>query len=271
MRSNDQGNRRAKGLPDRYCLFLDILGFRDIVNESLQAASATSHIYFSLNSIANTLKYRQLYLDAGGKKTISSRKVSQFSDSVVVSYLATEEGGLEDMLRDVLRLQIQLIHRKILVRGAITLGKLYHQRDFVFGPALNEAVELERLANYPRVIAERDLLARAGLVNVGSPPSAIAPLTLDLDGQYFVDYFAVQPDDFDEDWGSLVEYLIELREVILALSKRREPSLRIKHGWMRQRFNGVAIPLEKSAFREFNGHRVPDDEDNHIINIRRFR
>jgi hypothetical protein len=265
-----------KDYEDRYCLFLDILGFRDIVAKSLQQPAqrgthATSQVYFSLSSIAKTLKYKLAYLNAAGKKTISSRKVSQFSDSVVVSYRATEDGGLDNMLRDVLRLQLQLIHRKILVRGAITLGKLYHQRDFVFGPALNEAVELEGWANYPRVIADRDLLASASLVNVGSPPSAASPLTLDLDGQYFVDYFAVQPDDFDEDWGTLVEYLIDLREGILDLSKRREPSLRLKHGWMRQHFNRVVIPLEKSDYRDFNGHRVPEDEGDHIINVRRFR
>jgi len=148
---------------------------------------------------------------------------------------------------------------------------LFHESDFVFGPALNEAVELEKLASYPRVIVDRDLLIDRYLVDVGSSLTAVPPLTADLDGQFFIDYFSVQPEDFDDEWSPLIEYLIALRELVRNLSRRREPSLRLKHGWMRQHFNRVAIPLEETGFRVFNGHSVPEDEGDHIINVTRFR
>ena len=40
----------------------------------------------------------------------------------------------------------------LLVRGAITVGELYFENGMIFGPALNQAAELEKSAKYPRVI-----------------------------------------------------------------------------------------------------------------------
>ena len=86
-----------------------------------------------------------------------------------------------------------------------------------------------------------------------------------------MDYFNVHPEDFSDEWGDLGEYLIRLREVIKALSSRRQPSLRMKHSWLRQKFNSVAEGLEKSGFRLLGPHRVPEDEDDHIIHVIPFR
>jgi hypothetical protein len=69
-----------------------------------------------------------------------------------------ERGAVFDMLYDIYLLQISLIQRGISVRGAISSGKLFHNEAIVFGPALVEAVELEKLAMYPRVILSREIL-----------------------------------------------------------------------------------------------------------------
>src|SRR5580658_7830841 len=47
----------------------------------------------------------------------------------------------------------QALRLGFLIRGAATIGKLYHSQGVVFGEALIEAVQLEkRTAVYPRVI-----------------------------------------------------------------------------------------------------------------------
>ena len=271
----------------RYCLFLDILGFKDVVEQSAAPSSSQSKgsrrpypgtIYFGLKQIASSLKYKQVLVGKNGKIKPSSRVVTQFSDSVVVSYRVGEEDGLTSMLYDVLHLQLALVQRGLLIRGAITQGDLHHDSDFVFGPALNEAAELEKVAMYPRVIVDRDLLSAAGIstsqiIKSGSSTDrdAASLVAQDLDGLFYVDYFNVHPEDFSNEWSDLSEYLTSLREAVKALSSKRQPSLRMKHSWLRQKFNAMAESLEKSGFRSLGPHRVPVDEDNHIINVVPFR
>lgn len=270
---------------ERYCLFLDILGFKEVVEQSaLSDADAMNGnhpvggIYFSLKQIASNLKYKSIVVGAHGVMKASSRVVTQFSDSVVVSYQANEAGGLAAMLYDVLHLQMSLIQRGLLIRGAITKGALHHDQDFVFGPALNEAAELEKVAMYPRVIIDRDLLKTAGISvtsvanssksterNVGSL------VACDLDGMFYVDYFSVHPEDFDDDWGMLCEYLITLRDVVKGLSQKRQPGLKLKHSWLRQKFNDVASDVEQSKFQRLGPHRIPDDEEDHFYSVRPFK
>ena len=122
---------------ERFCLFLDILGFKEIINASVSETNntgtpQTSEIFFGLKRIASTLNYKLGISGKSGEVIPSSRKVTQFSDSVVVSYHADEIGSLADMLYDVLHLQLKLINRNMLIRGAITRGKLYHSEDFVW-------------------------------------------------------------------------------------------------------------------------------------------
>ncbi len=52
----------------------------------------------------------------------------------------------------------KLLHKGFLVRGGIALGKLYHRDRIICGPALIEAVELEKAASYPRCLCSRDVV-----------------------------------------------------------------------------------------------------------------
>ena len=272
---------------DRFCLFLDILGFKEVVEQSVLPSSKpvrmgghhpAGGIYFSLKEITQSLKYKTVISTSSGRLKASSRVVTQFSDSVVVSYRATEPGGLASMLYDVLHLQLRLVERGLLVRGAITMGPLHHDQDFVFGPALNEAAELEKVAMYPRVIVDRDLLSAAGITRSSRTGSTSASernlenlLAMDLDGMFYVDYFHVHPEDFGDDWGDLCEYLISLREVVKGLSLKRHPSLRLKHSWLRTKFNHVAEGVERTQFQMLGGHRVPGAEQDHFFSVRPFK
>lgn len=270
---------------ERYCLFLDILGFKEVVEQSaLHGATAArmghpaGGIYFSLKEIASSLKYNAAVIGANGSIQASSRVVTQFSDSVVVSYKVEEAGGLAEMLYDVLHLQLTLIQRGLLIRGAITKGALHHDKDFVFGPALNEAAELEKVAMYPRVIVDRDLLKAAGISvasvansSKSSDRSVGSLVAFDLDGMYYVDYFAIHPEDFGEDWGEVCEYLINLREIVKGLSQKRQPGLKLKHSWLRQKFNEVASRIEQSKFRWLGPHGIPNDEEDHFFSVRPFK
>ncbi len=265
---------------DRLCLFLDILGFKAMIDESVKDSDKISkaalkpmtaqRIHSALNDINEAMTFELSGVSALIK---SSKRVTQFSDSIVVSYRMAEPGAVFDMLYEIYLLQISLIQQGISVRGAISSGGLFHDDAIVFGPALVEAVELEKLAMYPRVILSRDLL-KLGMVDYhGHLDHTVKNLVKeDLDGMYYIDYFGVNPGELDDGWDDLYNHLIELREMILRLSKlTRSPSIKLKHSWMRQKFNELAVPLEKSRFEKFNGSHIPEDTRDLFASILPFR
>jgi len=157
---------------ERYCLFIDILGFQSHIedtvktNENTKKLMTFNRLLSALKGISREVHYKEKLVSKNGISVLSSRMVTQFSDSVIISYKKNEivnGAGISSMLMDVHRLQLELVNNGILLRGAITSGLLYHDSKFVFGPALNDAVTLEKLANYPRVILDGEILDEAGL------------------------------------------------------------------------------------------------------------
>lgn len=267
---------------DRLCLFIDILGFKQHIEESVKDEAKSTvrpftvfRIHYALSAISRAMNFSLEGLSTGVR---SSKQVTQFSDSVVVSYKLDEKSAVFDMLYDIYLLQIQLIQHGILVRGAITAGKLFHDKNLVFGPALVKAAELEKLAMYPRVILNQEIIDLGKNRHAqhhssdDEEKSIMSLLKQDLDGMFFIDYFGVSPGEFDDEWDGLFQHLIELRELIKRLSQlTRNQSIRLKHSWMRQKFNEIARPLEQSKFRQLNGFYVPDDLDGPIRSLSPFR
>jgi len=70
-------------------------------------------------------------------------RVDHFSDSVVFSAPATQDGAMM-VAEHSARLCQRLLSDECLTRGAIVAGKLLHNDLMIFGPALNEAVGLEK-------------------------------------------------------------------------------------------------------------------------------
>jgi hypothetical protein len=85
-----------------------------------------------------------------------------------------------------------------------------------------------------------------------------------------VDYFAPNIEDFNEEWNDLIEYLIALREVIVNLSGKKLPGVKIKDSWMHHKFNEMARALRESQFQAYGDLSVPDDELDHIVSVHPF-
>ena len=265
---------------ERLCLFLDILAFKSHIDESAKEelkrnsnSMTVTKLYSTLDAINNAMTFK-----IEGLEHKNTKVVSQFSDSIVVSYKLGEESALFDMLFDIYLLQISLIQRGILVRGAITAGQLIHDERLVFGPALNEAVELEKLSMYPRVILSQEIIDLGKKYHGSQHTSKHEEVSIksllnqDLDGMFYVDYFAVEPSEFDEEWYGLHTHLTELRELIKRMSQlTRNPSIKIKHSWMRQKYNDIAKPLEKSGFKQFGNKFIPDEQADAFLGLGAFK
>lgn len=80
--------------------------------------------------------------------------ITSFSDNVIVS-LPFQADRVFASLEGLARIQAGVAIAGFFVRGAVTIGKLFHDDQIVFGPALNRAHELESSkAKYPRVILD---------------------------------------------------------------------------------------------------------------------
>jgi len=79
----------------------------------------------------------------------ASVEFSYFSDNFAVSAPIAEAETLLDILAWASH---EILHAGFLSRGGIALGALHHDPKMIFGPALIEAVDLEKEAIYPRLL-----------------------------------------------------------------------------------------------------------------------
>jgi hypothetical protein len=129
----------------RLILFLDFLGFKEIVAATEDDPGALNRLLAAMDSVGD--------INEGEAK--SSQRVTQFSDSLVVSYRIDEPSAVFWLLWGMALAVLDLAHRGYLVRGGVTMGPLIHNKQHLVGPAMVRAYEMEsREAKYPRVIID---------------------------------------------------------------------------------------------------------------------
>jgi hypothetical protein len=138
--------------------FVDLLGFREALRDSNREDAILSLLRrlaaFQGDFFAESHKVEN------GHQSRLRPAVSTFSDNIVLSY------PLEGLAQHALSIDIVILflqnlvayiawnafQSRLLIRGGIAIGNLYHEGGVVFGPALVEAYEIERsVAIYPRV------------------------------------------------------------------------------------------------------------------------
>lgn len=162
---------------NRIVVFMDILGFKKIISDSDTDENKLNVIHKCLRFLKArelpakwNLKFIQIEEDAQKRGVylfdISKSAVcTAFSDSIVVSADYTEDNINEvtsTIVANLAFIGAFLISEGILIRGAITIGKLLHKSEgIIMGQALIEAYELEsRAAKYPRIILSERLIRK---------------------------------------------------------------------------------------------------------------
>ena len=136
---------------DRVVCFLDILGFADHIRDTIRKDGSDHEDH--IKNIADAFEIVRYLLDIDKPEEREGKEVTQFSDSIVISFPIDEESGVFNALLEILWVQINLVLRGMLCRGAVTKGKLIHTEKMLYGPAFINAYRLEsNAALYPRVI-----------------------------------------------------------------------------------------------------------------------
>lgn len=135
--------------------FIDILGFTEMIKKSAESPNDYARIWSALRVMKRWKKdYKKKY-----SKTIST---TMFSDSIVISNNSDNiMNALKNIIEDVMYLQEDLLRHEILCRGGISIGKLYHSKNKMFGPAFLEAYRLEsEEAKYPRIVLSKSAVEK---------------------------------------------------------------------------------------------------------------
>lgn len=253
---------------NRIVLFLDILGFKNIidktVNKEKDIEENIEKLYNNLTLIkvflVEKLKQENLFFDnrtlirdSQFTENNFSLQVTQFSDSIIISFQNDNNDTLLRLIRAIQELIIKLANEGILSRGAISYGKLIHNDKLIFGPALNDAYETEtRAAIYPRIIMDKSIieLGNKGQLKIFEKEKKIKEdlifsyLNKDSDDKYYIDYFPTDIGSYK--YMTNVEiYLSNLRQIIIYGLRNQKPDLKVKYGWMKNKYNRMLTELKK--------------------------
>lgn len=254
---------------DRLVLFVDILGFKKIIEHSASDPS----------EIKRVIKAIQRLKEIGSGDLFESKQVTQFSDCLVASYRVDERSAVFEMIVEVGFALVELVEMGFLLRGGISVGKLIHDEDLVFGPALVRAYELEsKVAINPRVVVGSEVLgyARKFPAEHHDPHEEANYvgkfLKRDSDNQQAIDYVS---------WSGVVEalggenlmYAGSLGKVAAILDaglKATDPGVKAKYEWLLARYEEDIALLEgepeDSPFRRSNPELYE-----HLMELPRFK
>ena len=168
---------------DRFILFIDILGFRNIISKTQTDSSIAESLYKVLNSLRSEEIGLESFgsintevIEADGRNITEVQKflamansmfrsqyslsITHFSDSLVISCDANHEDTCFIIFDLIARLNYRLWNEhQLLMRGGVTVGKLVHEENGpLFGPAMVRAYDIEsKLSKFPRVLIDNTI------------------------------------------------------------------------------------------------------------------
>jgi hypothetical protein len=232
---------------DRAVLFLDILGFSELVK------TGRERDILSVLEVTDEVKKKYPFVTQG------DMDISTFSDSIVVSAKIDDGIGVARVSHYAGYLAWKFLELGILTRGGIAVGKMYHKNGTAFGPAFIEAHELEsKLAIYPRILATTDVHRSFIEYEAKTRPQMISVSQLlfreDFDLQFHIDLTSMAcigtPMSFIENSGINNDGIISLtfddinlaRKKCLDLAINKNMSQEKKHlvklGWLKKYMSG---------------------------------
>jgi hypothetical protein len=238
--------------------YLDVLGFRSILSNvtNLSNEEDKENAIGALLLLLQSLK--QLTTEGGRVSEDRARTIfrsKSFSDLCIRATTVQPNTDLADYLNWELMylsgVQMAIMRSGFFVRGAVTLGDIYIDDDYVLGPALVRAYDLEsRRAIYPRIVIDSSLLAdaRSGAYasslweqNIGRGEDGIH--YINYLQQAFLDSYSFPQPGFSDPWAELSIH----RDVVSGKLELREPNegVKQKYLWLGLYHNSTVLSLRK--------------------------
>lgn len=236
---------------DRLVVFIDVLGFKDHLKKTVDQNNqdSTDNIKILIR-VYDIIKH---HLVTDNSETLE-KNITIFSDCIVLSIVPKNDNVLI-ILQSIKDMIISLIGINILCRGGVSYGKIIHNDNYVFGPALVESYTLEdKVANNPRIILHSSVVHHINNRTNGDKDILTRTLlTKDFDGYYYIDYFNKHTNDEFKYNQSHLETLYKIKKIVVDNFKKynrpEQVAIRAKFNWMNEKLTNVlhAIYSDRSA------------------------
>jgi hypothetical protein len=137
-------------LKDKYVAFIDVMGFSNLVNKG---------------NVENLESYFSKITEVLDKLRINKADIESFliSDSIIL-IAPDSPKSLKQLLGAIRQIQFALLWRKIIVRGAVSFGQVYYnkEKNIIVGKGFIKAYLLEGEAFFPRVIIDPAIIKKFG-------------------------------------------------------------------------------------------------------------
>jgi hypothetical protein len=176
-------------------------------------------------------------------------------------------------LLDLANIQLNLLARGVLVRGAVTVGPITVDRGLVFGPALANAYMLEsRTAVFPRIVVEDlvlEAVAEIPLLRRHNPKAEDGEIKSliqqDVDGMWFVDYLGYLFENADDHEQHVQAIMLHKKTVTqqFAEAGALPPGSTERQGrvakalWLREYHNRHVRRLDADVLKQETGVDLP--------------
>jgi hypothetical protein len=234
---------------NRICCFIDILGFRQHINETIKHSGEDEiEKIISIKSILDLSK--NITKDIGISK---SKVVTYFSDSIVISYKYDEKSQLFWTVLNLLYVSMEMANKGFLIRGGVAIGKLVHTDEMIFGPALVEAYDLEsKISKYPRIIIAKNVI-EAGVQYHSESHTAedeqeyiMDIVTEDKDGHYYIDYIQKSSSEFDDPEYDLYTFIDNIQKNFFSNYNDQPNEVKEKLDWLKHKVNEVISNIHRN-------------------------
>ena len=240
----------------RLCIisFFDILGFGDIVDRL-----HCDEIY----KLLGTFRHFTLPKDSLSKEVIKLKEIGiiNFSDTVIRTVPIDNESNLKypdglvfHELIDLIHIQGELIAKGILIRGAVTLGNVFHSEELIYGPGIIDTYLLEKeKAKNPRIIVHKMLIEaikKMPLLKALHHDAAYEEesvrklLKADGDGHLFIDYLKIMENEVED----LYDYRLFLqrhKQIIDNGLLSKDNKILKKYRWLKKYHNNLVKKFRK--------------------------
>jgi len=255
-------DNKGVSLPsERLVLFMDILGFRNLIARMSKEPDLYSHVRDALKTMQRVVRDNYKKGMAGklfpGEDSQLVPHMIQFSDCIVISYpLHFPALCASLIILNAQELATQLLYEGVLTRGGIACGWTYHDESVLLGAGVIAAYELEsQVADVPRIVLADEVVSF--LTN--EQFYIRQDLEKDSDGCWIIKPFSglrgvLLPQQIRDDEkfrDKLIQAFTWTRAYILQQLdqiKGKGPNLLAKYRWLANQFNIAA----KEAFQDMN-------------------
>jgi hypothetical protein len=245
-----------KGYEEKYVLFVDILGFKNLIDKTLINRNLYEIIYEILTRAyisgpSWTINERTKLYEPNTEYTVSKPLVYSFSDTIIITGFINKD-SLINIFYLINQLLGHFLDLGIFWRGGFLKGLIRDDMQVAFGPAIIEAYFIEnKIAKFPRLIIDNSIVNEIQNIKKNTyetiPFPFIYPrIKLDNDGYYFYDILNILPNWIIKDnncWRNpnWEEWMNRLRYSIIKNINENKKNIKKKYIWFAKYFNNTLI------------------------------